>query len=324
LIIVRTPMHCSFCGGGSDLPAFYKKHGGAVISAGINRYVYISINPYFYRNKSVCKHSEFEQVNNPLEIRHPVIRVLLEQFSLNGIEITSTSDIPEGSGLGTASSFTVGLLHALHKYSGDTILPDILASEACHIEISQLGEPIGKQDQYAAAYGGLRLYRFKQNGDVFVEPIQLQAEEKSLLEGNLLMFYTGDRNKPTKKTGKPGQSVFLHEEMEKTLLLIRDMTYELHKELLSGNIDSLGHFLHAVWEHKRIPGSGISNPIVNEVYEQALAAGAKGGKLLGTDESGFLLLYAPKCRHTDIKNALCRLRYVPFVFEDNGSSVIYS
>ena len=334
MIIIRTPMNCSFCGGGTDLPAFYKKHGGAVISTSINRYVYISINPYFYRNKSVCKYSEFELVNDPSEISHPILRILLNQFELYGVEITGTSDIPESSGLGTDSSFTVGLINALHKYCGNTVSPDILASEACHIEIGELCEPIGKHDQYAAAFGGFNLYSFKQNGDVHVDPVQLQPEYKSLLEGNLLMFYTGSRYEPPKKTKKtarnavktkkPAQSSFLDDDMEKTLLLIRDMTFELHKELLNGNIDSVGHFLHAVWEQKRKPVSGISNQVIDKAYEIALASGAKGGKLLGTGDNGFLLLYAPKCKHTDIKNALCRLRHIPFGFSDSGSTVIYS
>jgi len=324
LIIIRTPICCSFCGGGSDLPAFYRKHGGTVLAAGLNRYIYISIHPHFHKNKTLCKYSKIELVNEASEIKHPILRTLLQRFSLNGVDITSTADIPESSGLGFSSSFTVGLLHAIHKYKGDTVTSGMLASEACHIELGILREPMGKQDQYAAAFGGLHIYHFQKNGDVRAEPVKIPGDKEADLEGSLLLFYTGDSRPASKALKKHARDIHTNTDKEKIQILIRNMAIELHKELLNGNIDAMGHVLHASWEQKRKLIEGVSNPNIDSVYEKALSAGAAGGILLGAGSGGFLLLYAPKSKHTDIKNALCRLRHIPFAFSGSGSAVIYS
>jgi len=323
MIIVKTPTRVSFCGGGSDLPAFYEKHGGSVISAGLSRYIYLSIHPFFYPDKTICKYSKSELVSKPSKLKHPIFRVLLEQFGLNGVEIVSTADVPAGTGLGSSSSFTVGLLHTLYAYTGKYVSPNRLAAEACHTEIEILNEPIGKQDQYAAAFGGLHVYRFRKDGHVDVEPVIMSKEAMARMEKNLLMFYTGDLRSASKILIEQGRNVVSDSVKEQAQLKISQLTDVLHKELISDNIDAMGPCLHANWEQKRQLASGISNPQIDDAYEKAMAAGATGGKLLGAGGGGFLLFYVPEHRHNDVKSALSHLRYMEFGFSYSGSSVIY-
>lgn len=323
MIIVKTPTRVSFCGGGSDLPAFYKKHGGAVLSAGLSRYIYISIHPYFYPDKLVCKYSGSETVDAPSQLKHPIFRVLLEKFKVNGVEITSTADVPAGTGLGTSSSFTVSLLHALHAYTGKYVSAGRLAAEACHTEIDLLGEPIGKQDQYAAAFGGLHVFRFRKDGHVDVDPVILSDDAMLRLENNLLMFYTGDLRSASKILAQQGKNVATDREKEQAQLKICGYTDELHKELSNDNIDAMGRLLDANWEQKRKLANGITTPLIDDAYEKAMQAGATGGKLLGAGGGGFLLFYVPEHRHNSVKNALSHLRYMEFGFSRSGSSIIY-
>lgn len=323
MIIVRTPTRVSFCGGGSDLPAFYQKHGGAVISSGLSRYVYNSIHPYFYPDKLICKYSQNEEVNNAKDLKHPIFRALLEQFGVNGVEITSTADVPGGTGLGSSSTFTVGLLHALYAYTGKYVSAAKLAAEACHTEIDILGEPIGKQDQYAAAFGGLNVYRFRKDGNVDVEPVIMSQESFDRLENNLLMFYTGDLRSASAILLEQGKNIATDFEKEKAQLKILGYTDELYKELINNNVDAMGGLLHANWEQKRQLAGGITNPIIDDAYEKAMLAGATGGKLLGAGGGGFLLFYVPEHRHNAVKNALSHLKYMDFGFAHSGSSVIY-
>ena len=323
MIIVRTPTRVSFCGGGSDLPVFYKKHGGSVLSAGLNRYIYLSIHPYFYPDKLICKYSKNELVTTPSELEHPIFRVLLERFGLNGVEIVSTADIPAGTGLGSSSSFTVALLHTLYAYTGKYVSAAFLAAEACQIEIEILGEPIGKQDQYAAAFGGLNVYRFNKNGSVAVEPVIMSPESLVRIERNLLMFYTWDLRSASQILVEQGKNVSSDSEKEKAQLEICKLTNELHMVLIKDNIDALGPILHAGWEHKRKLANGITNSLIDESYEKAIVAGATGGKLLGAGGGGFLLFYVPEHRHNAVKNALSTLRYMQFGFSRVGSTVIY-
>jgi D-glycero-alpha-D-manno-heptose-7-phosphate kinase len=323
MIIVRTPTRVSFCGGGSDLPVFYEKHGGSVISSGLSRYVYLSIHPYFYPDRLICKYSKSEEVNRPSELKHPIFKVLLEQFGINGVEITSTADVPAGTGLGSSSTFTVALLHTLYAYTGKYVSASRLAAEACHTEIDLLGEPIGKQDQFAAAFGGLRVYRFRKDGNVDIEPVIMSQEAMSRLENNLLMFYTGDLRSASAILMEQGKNVSTDAEKEHAQLKILGYTDELHKELINDNIDAMGGLLHASWEQKRKLAGGITNPIIDEAYEKAMLSGATGGKLLGAGGGGFLLFYVPEHRHNAVKNALSSLRYMEFGFAAGGSTVIY-
>lgn len=323
MIIVKAPTRVSFCGGGSDLPAFYEKHGGAVISSGLSRYVYLSIHPYFYPDKLICKYSKSEEVSSASELKHPIFRVLLERFGMNGVEITSTADVPAGTGLGSSSTFTVALLHALHAYTGKYISAKRLAEEACHTEIDLLGEPIGKQDQYAAAFGGLRLYRFCKDGNVDVEPVIISREAMGRLENNLLMFYTGKLHSASAILAEQGKNIITDGEKEQAQLKILSYTDALYKELRNENIDAMGGLLHANWEQKRRLAGGITNRLTDEAYEKAMMAGAAGGKLLGAGGGGFLLFYVPEHRHNAVKNALSHLRYMEFGFARSGSNVIY-
>ena len=323
MIIVKAPTRVSFCGGGSDLPAFYKKHGGITLSTGLNRYVYISIHPFFYSDKLICKYSKSELVNNPSELEHPIFRVLLEQFNINGVEITSTADVPSGTGLGSSSSFTVALLHALNAYIGKYVSAAALAEAACHTEIELLGEPIGKQDQYAAAFGGLNVYRFNKDGNVTIEPVIISSEILNQMESNLLMFYTGDLRQASSILAEQSRNIVTDNEKEKSQLALCRLTEELYRELLNENIDAIGRILQTGWEYKQNLASGITNPFINDVYDKALKAGATGGKLLGAGGGGFLLFYVPKHRQNDVKNALSNLMFMQFGFSRCGSSVIH-
>jgi D-glycero-alpha-D-manno-heptose-7-phosphate kinase len=316
-------MRVSFCGGGSDLPAFYEKNGGAVLSTGLNRYIYLSIHPYFYTDKIVCKYSQNEISDSASGIKHPIFRALLEKFGVNGVEITSTADVPAGTGLGSSSSFTVGLLHALYAYTSKYVSPARLAAEACHTEIELLKEPIGKQDQYAAAFGGLNVFRFRKDGHVDREPVIMGEEAMARMEKNLLMFYTGDLRQASDILSEQGKNIVSDNQKEQAQFAICRMVDELHKELISENIDALGPILHAGWEQKRNLASGITNPVINEAYEKALIAGATGGKLLGAGGGGFLLFYVPEHKHNSVKNALSHLRFMEFGFGMSGSGVIY-
>jgi D-glycero-alpha-D-manno-heptose-7-phosphate kinase len=323
MIIVRTPTRASFCGGGSDLPAFYQKHGGAVIAAGLSRYVYLSVHPYFYTDRIMCKYSKSEETSAASEIKHPIFRALLEKFGVVGVELASNADVPAGTGLGSSSSFTVSLLHTLYAYTGKYVSPGKLAAEACHTEIELLGEPIGKQDQYAAAFGGLHLYRFRPDGHVDVEPIIMSQEARERLEKNLLMFYTGDLRSASAILTEQSANIATDSEKEKAQLKIAGYTEELHKELISDNIDAVGPLLQANWEQKRGLATGVTNPQIDAAYETAMAAGATGGKLLGAGGGGFLLFYVPEHRHEAVKAALSHLRYMEFGFSNSGSTVIY-
>ncbi len=323
MIIVRTPTRVSFCGGGSDLPAFYKRHGGAVLSCGLSRYIYLSVHPFFYHDRLLCKYSRSEDVKRPEDLEHPIFRVLLTRFEINGVEITSTADVPAGTGLGSSSAFTVALLHLLYAYTGKYVSAARLAEEACHTEIDLLGEPIGKQDQYAAAFGGLRVYRFNQDGTVETEPVIMARESMRRLERNLLLFFTGDLHSASAILAEQGRNVASDSEKEKAQLRILGYTNELHQELVHDNIDAMGPLLHANWQEKRKLAGGITNPLIDDAYEKALSAGATGGKLLGAGGGGFLLFYVPEHRHDAVKNALSQLRYMEFGFANAGSSIIY-
>ena len=323
MIITRTPFRISFVGGGTDLPDFYRTEPGAVVSTAINKYVYIIANKRFTDAIRVSYYSKTEIVDSVDEIQHPLVREALKLAGITkGIEIASIADIHAGAGLGSSSSFTVGLLNALYAYQGALKSAEELAKQACHIEIDILGEPIGKQDQYIAAYGGFRYIQFNPDETVFTEPIIWSNENREKLGQNLLLLYTGDVREA---------SSILREQKEKTqqgekmdcLKKLRDMAFEL-KEQLNNNASSkiLGEFLHQGWVLKRQLASGVSNDKIDEYYEKALSAGASGGKLLGAGGGGFLLLYCPKERQRQVKSAL-DLRELDFSFEPEGSKIIY-
>lgn len=322
MIMVKTPLRVSFCGGGSDLESFYSKHGGCVISAGLNRHVYLSIHPSFAKEKTILKYSKIEEVYDIRNIEHRIFKQTLLDFGIHGVEIDSQADVPGGTGLGSSSSFTVGLLHLLYAYKGKYVSKQRLAEEACEMEIEKLGEPVGKQDQYAAAYGGLRYYGFEKDGTVNVEQIVLSKNRVREMENNLMMFYTGDVRAASIILKEQGKNVTSGEQ-EANQLAICEHARQLKEEFLNDNIDALGYHLDECWKLKRSLASGITNPKIDEYYELAMKAGAMGGKLLGAGGGGFLLFYVKPEKQQAVRNALKELKFIRFGFDMQGSQIIY-
>lgn len=321
MIITKTPFRVSFAGGGSDMAPFYEKYGGCVLSTSINKYMYISIHPYFDETKTLLKYSENELVDHPSEIRHTIFRQVLTDLGIHGVEISTTADVPGGTGLGSSSTFTVGLLHTLFCYQGKYVSKGKLAELACRIEIEKLGNPIGKQDQYAAAYGGLNFIRFNQDGSVTVEPVVMPVDALRRLEGELMMFYTGTSRSANPILAEQKRNL---EEGVKTQVLRRmcGLAEELRESMLKGDLSVFGEILHENWRLKKELAGGISSPEIDGLYELARKHGASGGKLLGAGGGGFLLFCCPKERQAELESAL-PLKPFAFRFERDGASVVY-
>lgn len=321
MIISRTPFRVSFVGGGTDLPAFYTHHQGAVVSMTINKYVYITVNKRFDETLRLS-YSKTEIVDTVDAVQHPLFRETLRLTGVvSGIEATSIADIPSGTGLGSSSTFTVGLLNALHAFRGRHKTSEDLAAEACHLEIEVLGEPIGKQDQYGAAFGGLRRYRFNGDGSVYVDPVICSSDTKQTLFDHLLFFYLGGSRDARQILEKQSKQVsqkieYLHR--------LRDLVDRFHSVLVRGTgLSELGELLHENWLCKRELAANVSSPRVDDCYERARLAGALGGKLLGAGQGGFLLLFCPLQKKTAVREALRDLREIEFRFEPEGSKIIY-
>lgn len=321
MIITRTPFRVSFAGGGSDIASFYEKHEGCVLSTTINKYMYISVHPSFSAEETILKYSKTETVEDISLIEHKYFKSILQELKVKGVEIVSTADVPAGTGLGSSSSFTVGLLHALYSYKGKFISKERLASEACNMEIERLGNPIGKQDQYAAAYGGLNFYEFRKDGSVMVTPVMMKEEKRRALEENLLMLYTGQFHSASNILKEQRENITAGKK-EQNQLKICDLAKDLRQELQNNNIDAMGEILHENWILKKTLAGGISNPEIDEIYSKALSNGAIGGKLLGAGGGGFLLFYVPKDRQDAVIKATGLLR-MPIAFDRQGSAVIY-
>jgi D-glycero-alpha-D-manno-heptose-7-phosphate kinase len=322
MIITRAPFRVSFCGGGSDLPAFYEKHGGCVISTSIRKYMYLTLHQSFDPNEIVLKYSKTEIVHNYDQIEHKYFKQVLSNMDIKGIEISSSADIPAGTGLGSSSSFTVALLHLLHTYKGEFVSKGKLASEACDIEINQLGNPIGKQDQFAAAFGGLNFMEFKPNGFVDVQPIVMKSSAYKQLQKNLMMFYLGGTHSASTILKEQSKNISSHDK-ESAQLEMCGLARELKEELEKNNIDAMGSLLDKNWQLKKTLATGISNPLIDETYTAAMNAGATGGKLLGAGGAGFMLFYVPEERQKNIRNALSKLREITFKMDNSGASIIY-
>ena len=321
MLITKTPFRVSFCGGGSDLAAFYEKYGGCVLSTSINKYMYISIHPYFNEHQTLLKYSENELVDDIKDIKHKIFNVVLNDMNISGVEISSTADVPGGTGLGSSSSFTVGLLHTLYCYKGKFASKAKLAKEACEVEIEQLGSPIGKQDQYAAAFGGLNFMRFNKDGSVSVSPIMMQAETYKKLQNNLLMFYTGTTRSANSILSEQKKNISQNDKNE-NLRKMCSLAEDMKRSLEHNDLSSFGAILNQSWELKRTLASGISNPEIDKAYARALECGALGGKLLGAGGGGFLLFYCePKYQEILRKNI--GLKEFDFSFEQDGTSIIY-
>ncbi len=322
MIITKTPFRVSLCGGGSDLPSFYQKNCGAVISTTINKYMYITSHPSFDENTTTLKYSKIETVKNLEDIKHSIFKKCLIEENIEGLEITSIADIPQGTGLGSSSSFTVGLLNNLKAYKNEKVNKEKLASLACEIEINKLKSPIGKQDQYAASYGGFNFIEFKKDEKVIVNPVKISKENLKKLENNLILLYIGGTHDASEILKEQSKN-FSKKEKEEGQKKIVSLTYELKNELEKGNIDFVGKVLHENWLIKRTLASGISNKRIDNLYEKALKSGALGGKILGAGGSGFFLFYVPFKNKKKFLNEMKELKEMEFKFENEGTSIIF-
>jgi D-glycero-alpha-D-manno-heptose-7-phosphate kinase len=314
----------SFVGGGSDLPSFYMKHGGAVLSTTIDKYIYINVNKKFDNGIRIA-YSKTEEVESIHNIEHKLVKATMELLEISGgIEITSIADIPsKGTGLGSSSSFTIGLLNALNAYKGNFSSSEFLGEQSCKIEIDICGEPIGKQDQYAAAFGGFNLIEFKNNGEVLVKPIITKKETIQEIEQNLIVFYTGLTRNASSILKEQNDRIQNDDQKISNLLKMVDLTYVLYNEIQNNNTRVFGEILHENWELKKELSNGISNPFIDDCYNAAINSGALGGKILGAGAGGFLLFYVEKNKQNSVINSLSNLKQVNFSFENNGSQIIY-
>ena len=322
MIGTQTPFRVSFAGGGSDLRAFYSREPGRVLSTTINKYVYILIHPFF-EQKYQIKYSRTEIVDSIDDIQHPVVREALRRFDITGVDINSIADIPAGTGLGSSSSFTVGLLHALHAYAGIYPSREHLARRACEIEIDILKEPIGKQDQYPAAYGGLNFITFHPNETVSVEPVYLPRDKYDQLQDNLLLFYTGKTRDTRAILIDQRRNILSDRRKFENMRKMVDLAVELRDSLRRLDLGDFGRILHEDWLLKRSLSRKISSPAIDDYYDTALRNGASGGKVLGAGGGGFILLYCEKEKQDRLRRALSSLREVDFRFEAQGTKVFF-
>lgn len=323
MIITRTPFRVSFAGGGSDLPSFYHQHEGCVLSTTINKYMYVIIHPTFNREETVVKYSKTEITDTARKVQHPIARQLLLDHKVDGVEIVSTADIPSGTGLSSSSAYTVGLIHALHAFKGKFCSQEKIAREACELEIDKLGEPIGKQDQYGTAIGGLKFIRFRQDDTVAVDPVVVSSEIRRELESNLLLFYTGLTHSAGTILEEQSKNVVSESDKFQNLIQMTELAYSMRDALIRGDLDSFGRILNENWLLKRQLASKISNETVENYYQIAMKNGALGGKLLGAGGGGFLLFYCGKRYQPRLRAALSDLIELPFLLENDGTKIIY-
>jgi D-glycero-alpha-D-manno-heptose-7-phosphate kinase len=321
MIISKTPSRVSFIGGGTDIKDFYLREQGNVLSTSINKYVYLLVKPSF-GDTILLRYSKSEDVNDIKEIKNGRIRECMKKTGIEkGVEIGCFSDIPIGAGLGGSSSFTVGLLNALYAYKGEFVGPERLAKEACEIEIDVLGEPIGKQDQYAAAYGGLNNIQFNVDDSVKIRRIFLERDKRNVLEKKLLLFCTGETRSSSEILFDQKKEMINKDKFD-SMKKMSSLALDAYSELSKGNIDCLGNLLKDNWELKRTLSEKISNEKIEILCENAFTAGAKGGKILGAGGGGFLLFYCDERIQDNVKKVL-DLHYEPFKLEPEGSKIIY-
>jgi D-glycero-alpha-D-manno-heptose-7-phosphate kinase len=325
MILSRAPTRITLGGGGTDLKSYYSKHGGFLIAGAVNRYCHILANPRFYRSIRLS-YSEAEVVDRPADIKHRIFRAALELTGIcQGIELHSTADVPANCGLGSSSSFTVALLNALHTYKKDYVTQKELAEEACHVEIDMLKEPIGKQDQYLAAFGGVTCLTFDPSGEVLVEPLRVPPETLDVLETNLILFFTGkERHASDILVEQDQKSQVDDPAMTDNLHQIKEIGLQTRKHLENGEVDELGDLFHSHWELKKKRSSRMTEPFIDEAYEVARQTGALGGKLIGAGGGGFLMFYC----HNGIKPKLVEamghmgLRWERFHFDFEGTKIL--
>ena len=321
MLVVETPLRLSFLGGGTDFEEFYLKHGGAVLCSAINKRIYIIVKGRF-DEMTYVNYSRKEIVDNVSKLKHDLVREAIKLCGITGgLELTTLADIPsEGPGLGSSSAITVGLLHALYTYKGQTVEAATLAEEACRIEIEILGRPIGRQDQYIATYGNTQFITFNRDG-IEVEPVVVSLKDKRRLNDSLLLFYTGIVRKSSDILGE--QKSNINQRID-TLKQLKILAYEARDALGKGSLDELGEIMHQGWELKKGLASGITNPFIDDIYRRARQAGAVGGKISGAGGGGFLLLYCPQEKQESVRQAIKNLRELHFNFQSDGSKVIFN
>jgi D-glycero-alpha-D-manno-heptose-7-phosphate kinase len=325
VIVSCAPFRVSFAGGGSDIPSYYSKQRGAVLSCAIAKYSFIVVHPYFTASKYHLKYARTELVDKIDEIQHPLLREGLRMHKTDpGVEITSVADIPGGTGLGSSSSFSVALINALYAHRRIYAPKETLAHEACVLEIEKLGEPIGKQDQYAAAYGGVNLIEFERHGGVTVQPLLLSTATISELESNILLYYTGDQREARSILRHQVNAIESNPDTVSRVQQMAELAYEMRDLLLTGDLDAFGLALHRGWTMKRGVTSHISTSMIDELYAHAREAGALGGKLAGAGGGGFLVLYCPRKAQPHLRQALRGLQDLEFRFDWAGARIAFA
>ncbi|MBI2841896.1 MAG: GHMP kinase [Armatimonadetes bacterium] len=322
MIITQTPLRISFAGGGTDFADFYTREEGRIVSSAIDKYIYVIVKERF-DEKIRVGYSRTEMVDCIDDIEHELVRESLRKVGIEkGIEISTMADVPsEGSGLGSSSTVTVGLLNALYAYKGEIKPAEVLAREACEIEIDVLGKPIGKQDQYIAAYGGVRYFRFMRDGSVIVAPVEMDSVRRRQLDDSLLLFYTGITRQSSSVLSEQKENI---SDRMAALVKMRDQADSVHACLSDSKINRLGQILRAGWELKKSLATSISNDYINKLYEKALKAGATGGKVAGAGGGGFLLLFCPPAHQHKVRKALADLKELPFRLDRDGTKVIFN
>jgi D-glycero-alpha-D-manno-heptose-7-phosphate kinase len=319
MIFTRAPLRISLGGGGTDLPSYYREHEGFLVGGAINKFVYMMTHTVFQRRYRM-KYSEFEEVDHPREIRHPILReALCRHWNGEPLEIASLADVPAGTGLGSSGAYTVCLLKALAVARHVAVTPASLAEDACEIEIEVLGEPVGKQDQYVAAHGGICAYRFNRDGTVDVEPLLFSNDTLARLQKNFLLFYTGEARSAAALLADQDKRTQTHDDaMIENLNRTKQIGYESRDLLERGDLDRYAELLHEHWQNKRQRSPGMANPRVDELYELARGSGAIGGKLVGAGGGGFLLLYTR--RPDDLRSTFVEAGApeLPFEFDFQG------
>lgn len=324
MIITRSPLRITIGGGGTDVPSYYREHTGFLVAAAIDKYVYVTLHETF-QQEIIVKYSKMEHARSADEIRHPIVREALRLVPIEDphLEIASMADIPAGTGLGASGSFTTALLRALHAYRRNFVPPRELAEQACYIEIERLGEPVGKQDQYIAAFGGITCFTFLPDGSVEVEPLRAAPETLQDLEDNLTLFFTGFTRSASEILRDQDQRTRRQdEEMLANLHFVKELGYRSKEALERGRLREFAELMHVHWEHKKKRSLGMTNSSIDEYYELARASGALGGKLIGAGGGGFLMFYAED--KTRLRAALRRagLREVRIRFDFQGTRVV--
>jgi D-glycero-alpha-D-manno-heptose-7-phosphate kinase len=324
MIVSRAPVRFSLGGGGTDLPAYSREHGGFLVAAAVDKYVFVCAGQRFY-NTIRLAYSETETVDSVDKIKHPIIREALKLVGMDGkyLELASMADIPAGTGLGSSGSFTTALLKALHTHKNNLVHPQELAEQACHIEIDLLKEPIGKQDQYIAAYGGLTCFQFLPNDRVEAQPLRVSTETLYNHEDNLLLFFTGYiRAASSIQKEHDDRSKSKDSAMIDNLHFVKELGYESKEAIESGDLPRFAELMRTHWDHKKKRSGGMSNPEIDKWYELAMANGAMGGKLIGAGGGGFLMFYAEE--KTRLRHAMAHagLREVRFRFDFEGTRCV--